>query len=278
MPAPAIAAGRERAAFRPGPAAAAGEADSTGRRSSAAGAPRGRRGPGGRAGAGEPIRQRAPGPGAAGGARSGGVRPLDRRRYAAAAERNRGPILAVLRRLVPEGARVLEVASGTGQHAAYFAARLPGTRWRPSDADPRLFASISAWAEEEGAANVQEPLRLDCAAARWPLGAFDAVYCANMIHIAPWACCLGLLRGAGRHLAAGGLLLLYGPFRIGGEHTSESNAAFDADLRARDPGWGVRDLDEVRARAAEQGLRCVERVPMPANNLVVVFERQESGD
>ena len=203
---------------------------------------------------------------------------IDRRRYAAAAERNRGPILAVLRRLVPEGARVLEVASGTGQHAAYFAAHLPGTRWRPSDADPRLFASISAWAEEEGAANVQEPLRLDCAAARWPPGAFDVVYCANMIHIAPWACCLGLLRGAGRHLVAGGRLLLYGPFRIGGAHTSESNAAFDADLRARDPGWGVRDLDEIRKRAAGQGLRYVERVPMPANNLVVVFERQGPDD
>ena len=203
---------------------------------------------------------------------------ISQRQYAAAAERNRGPILAVLRRLVPEGARVLEVASGTGQHAAYFAAHLPGVRWQPSDVEPALFASISAWAQAEGATNVREPVRLDCAAARWPSGAFEVVYCANMIHIAPWECCLGLLRGAGERLVAGGRLLLYGPFRIRGEHTSESNAAFDASLHARDPRWGVRDLDEIRKRAAEQGLRYVERVQMPANNLVVVFERQEAGD
>ena len=216
--------------------------------------------------------------GAGAGSGQTGAASITLRHYAPAAERNRAPILAVLRRLVPPRARVLEVASGTGQHAAWFAAHLPGTLWQPSEADPSAFASITAWAAEEGASNVLEPVRLDCAAARWPFGVFDVVYCANLIHIAPWDCCLGLLRGAGRHLAAGGRLLLYGPFRIGGEHTSASNAAFDAGLRAQDPGWGVRDLRDVEARAAEQGLRYVERVRMPANNLVVVFERQEATD
>lgn len=200
------------------------------------------------------------------------------RRYAPAAERNRGPILEVLRRLVPERARVLEVASGTGQHAAFFAAALPGTRWQPSEADPSAFASIAAWAKSEGARNMAEPVFLDAAAAPWPVGTFDAVYCANLIHIASWSASLGLLRGAERHLAPGGLLVLYGPFRVDGGHTSASNAAFDRSLRAQDPRWGVRDLREVEARAAERRLCLVEQVDMPANNLVVVFQRREGSD
>ncbi len=200
---------------------------------------------------------------------------LGARRHAPAAERNRGPILEVLRRLVPERARVLEVASGTGQHAAFFAAALPGTRWQPSEADGSAFASIAAWAASEGALGMSEPVLLDAAAAPWPVGTFDVVYCANLLHIAPWSACLGLLRGAERHLAPGGLLVLYGPFRVDGGHTSASNAAFDRSLRAQDPRWGVRDLRDVEARAAERGLHLVEKAAMPANNLVVAFRRRE---
>ena len=200
------------------------------------------------------------------------------RRYAPAAERNRVPILEVLRRHVPERARVLEVASGTGQHAAFLAAALPGTRWLPSEADPSAFASIAAWAAFEGAPNVDEAVLLDAAAERWPVDALDVVYCANLIHIAPWSCGIGLLRGAGRHLAPGGRLVLYGPFKVDGRHTSASNVAFDRGLRAQDPRWGVRDLRDVEARAAESGLHLVEKVDMPANNLVVVFRRRDGSD
>ena len=199
------------------------------------------------------------------------------RRFAPAAERNRGPILEALRRLVPNGARVLEVASGTGQHAAHFAAALPTTRWQPSEADPGALASIAAWAAIEGASNVCEPVVVDAASPDWPVGVFDVLYCSNLVHIAPWSCALGLLRGAGRHLSPGGLLVLYGPFRLDGRHTSESNVAFDRALRARDPRWGVRDLREVEEKAAERGLRFREKVQLPANNLVVVFERGDDG-
>ena len=179
---------------------------------------------------------------------------------------------------MPSRARVLEVASGTGQHAAWFAAGLPETRWQPSEADPSALTSIAAWAEGEGASNVDEPILIDAAAARWPVGAFDVVYCANLIHIAPWSHCLGLLRGAGRHLTPGGLLVLYGPFQIDGQHTSASNASFDRSLHAHDPRWGVRDLRDVEARAAEQELRLVEKVDMPANNFVMVFQRRAGSD
>ena len=208
---------------------------------------------------------------------SEGVPGLDARRYAPAAERNRGPILEVLRRLVPHGARVLEVASGTGQHAAFFAAGLPATRWQPSEGDPSAIASITAWAQSEGASNVCEPVVLDAASPDWPAGTFDVVYCSNLIHIAPWTCALGLLCGAQRHLSPGGLLVLYGPFRVDGRHTSQSNAVFDRGLRAQDPRWGVRDLREVEEKAAERNLSFREKVQMPANNLVVVFERGGDG-
>ena len=208
---------------------------------------------------------------------SGRIRNSAVRHYAPAAERNRGPILEVLRRLVPDGARVLEVASGTGQHAAFFAAGLPATRWQPSEGDPSALASIAAWAESEGASNVCAPVVVDAASPDWPVGVFDVVYCSNLIHIAPWSCTLGLLRGAQRHLSPGGLLVLYGPFRVDGKHTSESNVAFDRGLRAQDPRWGVRDLREVEERAAERELSFREKVAMPANNLVVVFERGGDG-
>lgn len=196
-----------------------------------------------------------------------------RRRHAPATSRNRDPILAVLRRCLPERGLILEVASGTGEHAAYFAAQLPGITWQPTDHEAAQLESIRAWRQEAQLANLREPQKLSATAAVWPVAAADAIVCINMIHIAPWAACEGLLDGAARILPDDGLLYLYGPFRIGGVHISESNAAFDAGLRAQDPAWGVRDLDEVAARAAVSGLRLVEVVEMPSNNRSVLFRR-----
>jgi SAM-dependent methyltransferase len=198
---------------------------------------------------------------------------MDPRRHAPATDRNRQPILEVLARVLPPQGIVLELASGTGQHAAYFAAALPGLIWQPSDLDPEGFASISAWAASAGVANVRPPIRLDATQEPWPVDTVDAVFNANMIHISPWPVCVGLMRGAGSHLAPGGVLVLYGPFRVAGAHTAPSNAAFDADLRQRDPAWGVRDLEAVIEAAATSGLVFEERVPMPANNQTLVFRR-----
>ena len=198
---------------------------------------------------------------------------MDHRRHAPAAERNRGPILDVLRRVLPARGTVLEIASGTGQHVAHFAAALPALTWQPSDRDDADFASIVAWCRHAGASNALPPVVLDVTHEPWPVARLDAIYNANMIHISPWQTCLGLLRGAGQHLAADGVLVLYGPYKLGGTHTAPSNAAFDADLRARDPSWGVRDLEAVGEVAAEHGLALHERVAMPANNLAVIFRR-----
>lgn len=195
-----------------------------------------------------------------------------RRLQSPAVERNRGPILEVLRRVLPARGAVLEIAAGSGQHAVWFARALPEVDWLPSDVSAEALDSIAAWRDAEGPANLRAPVRLDVASEDWTeAGARDAIFCANMIHIAPWQACLGLLRGAGRHLLPGGALVLYGPFRIGGEHTAPSNAAFDVDLRRRDPSWGVRDLDEVAREAERHGLVLEERVAMPANNQTVVF-------
>jgi len=194
------------------------------------------------------------------------------RRSAPATLRNREPILAVLRRVLPESGLVLEIASGTGEHAAFFAEALPGVRWQPSDPDPGALDSIAAWTE--GLETVLPPLSLDAAADVWPVARARAIVCINMIHISPWAATEGLMRGAGRVLDPGAPLYLYGPYRRGGEHTAPSNAAFDADLRARNPGWGVRDLEAVIAEAGRNGLAFEELVEMPANNLSVVFRRE----
>ena len=196
----------------------------------------------------------------------------DARRHSPAAERNRGAILAELRRLLPAEGTVLEIASGTGQHAACFAAALPGWRWWPSEADARLAASIAAWCAE--LPNVVPVLALDVLASPWAgaPASVDAIFCANLLHISPWHATAALMQGAARHLTATGLLLLYGPFLVDGEPTAPSNLAFDADLRARDPAWGLRRLAEVQAEAA--GLRLRERITMPANNLLLVFERR----
>lgn len=191
-----------------------------------------------------------------------------------APERNKEPILAVLKRVLPETGTLLEIASGSGQHAAYFAAALPALRILPSDVDPAHLASIAAYRAEAGP-NLLAPIRLDVCAADWGLeGAIDAIFCANMIHIAPFEACLGLLDGAGRQLGRGGVLVLYGPFRIGGVHTADSNAAFDRSLKERDPRWGVRDLEVVAAEAEARGLDLRERVPMPANNQCLVLGRR----
>jgi len=197
----------------------------------------------------------------------------DPRLYAPAVARNREPILAVLRRVLPASGLVLEVASGSGEHARFFAAALPHLTWQPSDPDPRAQASIAAFRSAGAPANLLAPLALDASAAEWPVAGAAAVVCINMIHIAPWSASEGLMAGAARILTAGGLLFLYGPYKEDGRHTAPSNAAFDADLRARDPRWGVRDLGEVIALAHRHGLAHQETAAMPANNRSVVFRR-----
>ncbi|RMD61748.1 MAG: DUF938 domain-containing protein [Alphaproteobacteria bacterium] len=205
-----------------------------------------------------------------------GAPGIEAMQHAPAAARNTAPILAVLRRVLPPRGVVLEIASGSGQHVAAFAAALPALDWQPSDPDPHARASIAAWCTHAGVANVRPPLDLDTAVPDWPGGiAFPvaAMVCINMIHIAPWRACQGLMRGAGIVLPTGAVLVLYGPFRRGGRHTAASNAAFDRSLRQRNPAWGVRDLDEVAAEARGHALHLCETVAMPANNLTVVFRR-----
>jgi hypothetical protein len=197
--------------------------------------------------------------------------PADPRQSAPSALRNRDPILAQLRGLLPERGRVLEIASGTGEHVAHFAAHLPGLVFQPTNRDAAGRASIDAWAS--GLGNVRPAVPLDTTG-DWPGEVFDAVLCINMIHIAPWEATLGLLRGAASVLLlGGGVLLLYGPFRQGGRHTAPSNAAFDADLRTRDPSWGVRDLEALAAEAARHGFGLLNTIAMPTNNLLVSLRK-----
>jgi hypothetical protein len=200
----------------------------------------------------------------------------DARLHSPAAERNRGPILAALQSLLPTAtttSSMLEIASGTGQHAAYFAAAFPGWQWWPTDAHAPSLASIAAWCAELN--NVAAPVHLDVLAPHWAgvPNQVTAIYCANLLHIAPWASCAGLMQGAARHLTTTGLLLIYGPFIVDGESLASSNAAFDIDLRSRDPAWGLRRLADVSTQAQAAGLRLRERRDMPANNLLLVFER-----
>jgi SAM-dependent methyltransferase len=197
----------------------------------------------------------------------------DARRHAPAAERNRDAILAVLERHLPVRGLVLELASGSGEHAVHFAAALPDLVFQPSDPDAASCASIDAWAASAGLANLRPAIALDATAQHWPIPAADAVLCINMIHIAPWAAAIGLLQGAARILAPGGVLYLYGPYKRDGRHTAPSNDAFDRGLRARDPAWGVRDLEAVAALAAANGFAAPAIEPMPANNLSLIFRR-----
>lgn len=204
---------------------------------------------------------------------------MDVRQYSLPAGRNREPILGVLKRVIAPGARVLEIASGSGEHAVYFAKRLEDVRCQPSDPDADARASIAAWTEIEQAANVAAPLDIDVSTIGWErsvLGA-DAIVAINMIHISPWEATIGLMRGAGVLLGdakiAPGVLFTYGPYKRGGRHTAPSNEAFDAWLKQRDPRYGVRDMDEVEATANLHGLRLREIIEMPANNFSLVFER-----
>jgi len=197
----------------------------------------------------------------------------------AAAERNKQPILEVLQRVLPARGLALEIASGTGQHAAWFGAAMASWIWQPSDADPQALPAIEAWSQRAGLTNVRAPVLLDVTAPHWPSAGpefsepFDAVYCANMLHISPWASCAGLMRGAARHLALDGVLVTYGPYLEDGVPTAPGNLAFDASLRERDPHWGIRRLEDVAAEAARVGLRVQARHAMPANNLLLVFGR-----
>ena len=197
----------------------------------------------------------------------------DPRLYFPHVARNREPILEVLRRVLPPQGLVLEVASGSGEHAAYFAEKFPALLWQPTESESRALASIAGHRTAAGVANLLAPLVLDVTSARWPVERADALVCCNMIHIAPWAVAEGLMAGAGRTLARGGLLYLYGPYRIDGRHTAPSNQDFDTRLRGQNPLWGVRDLTDVTNLAKRHGLELGETVPMPANNLSVIFRR-----
>lgn len=190
-----------------------------------------------------------------------------------AAERNKAPILDVLRRTLPTEGLVLEIASGTGQHVVHFAAALPALRWQPSDPDASMVAAMRARLQQAARPNICEPLPLDVHDLPWPIEPADALVCINMIHIAPWSATQSLFAGAAAHLTAAAPVVLYGPYRIGGAHTAPSNEAFDQSLKARNADWGVRDLESVREVARGQGFELAGRFAMPANNFVVLFRR-----
>lgn len=198
---------------------------------------------------------------------------IDNRRYAPATGRNREPIAAVLGPILPDAGLVLEVASGTGEHVIHFAQCFQALDWQPSDPSADARASIAGWLKAEGPANVRAPLALDAAAAGWPIDRADAIVCINMIHISPWEATVGLLRGAGRILPPDAPLYLYGPYRRGARPLEPSNAGFDENLRSRDPRWGLREVDDVIACAAEYGLALERVIEMPANNLSVILRR-----
>ncbi len=200
------------------------------------------------------------------------------RHDAPSARRNADAILAVLAEVLPEAGTVLEIGSGTGQHVVAFAAAHPGMTWQPSDPDPLARAGIAAWVAEAGVDNVRPPAAIDAAAAGWHAaidGPVDGIVCINVLHISPWSTCEGLIDGAARLLRPDAPLYLYGPYMRGGEHTAPSNAEFDRSLRFRNPAWGVRDLDEVAARAAGRGIDLDRVVEMPANNLSVILRRRQ---
>jgi len=197
----------------------------------------------------------------------------DARRHAPATARNRDPIAAVLGDELPPSGLVLEVASGTGEHVVHFAGLFPALDWQPTDPDDVSRESISAWRDAVGAANLRAPVRLDAAAPDWPLDDADAILCINMVHISPWEATLGLLDGAARLLPSGGPLILYGPYLRDGVETAPSNLAFDADLKMRNPAWGLRDVAAMDDAAGARALSRTRLVEMPANNLMLVYRR-----
>ena len=195
-----------------------------------------------------------------------------------ASVRNTPPLRDVLTRVLgpdtlPRG-RVLEIASGSGYHAAAFAAALPHLEWQPSDPDPGAGASIAAYIAEARLANLRAPLKLDAAAGTWPVASADAMVCINMIHISPWPATEGLFKGAARTLPAGGVLITYGPYAINGDFQADSNAAFDQSLRSRNPAWGIRDLADIEPLARSCSFELAERIAMPANNHTLIFKKR----
>ena len=200
--------------------------------------------------------------------------------HSAPADRNKQPILDVLRTVLPAHGTALEIASGTGQHVTWFAAALPQWTWQPTDADATLFPAIAERIAQEALPNVRPPVLLDVTAPRWPSDGpefaqpFDAIFCANMLHIAPWSCCAGLMQGAARYLTPQGLLVTYGPYLEDEVVTAPGNVGFDASLKTRDASWGLRRREDVEAEAARSGLALRQRHEMPANNLLLVFTRR----
>jgi hypothetical protein len=195
------------------------------------------------------------------------------KRFAPAADRNKGPILEVLREVLPPDGMVLEIASGSGQHAAFLASALPQYEWQPTEADSQTFESIIEYVRDADLSNLRPPLLLDTRSEVWPIEHASAVLCINMIHIAPWSACVGLLRGSAHILPSGGPLILYGPFCIHGDYTAPSNVEFDRALHAQNDEWGVRELDDVAGAAREFGLKLDRIVPRPANNHVIVLRK-----
>jgi hypothetical protein len=195
------------------------------------------------------------------------------RRSAPAALRNREPIAGVLAEWLPPNGLVLEIASGSGEHAIYFAERFPQLEWQPSDIHPDALASTSAWREETRLPNLRAPIAIDAASADWPIDRADAVLSINMVHISPWAAALGVLDGAARLLRQGAPLIMYGPWLKDDIPTVESNLAFDADLRRRDPEWGLRRVEDFAAAAEERGFNLEGTRVMPANNLMLLLRR-----
>jgi hypothetical protein len=196
------------------------------------------------------------------------------RRSAPAALRNRQPIAEVLAEWLPDSGIVLEIASGTGEHAAYFAERFPGLQWQPSDVHPDALASTEAWRQGSGLSNLRPPLQLDAGSPEWPIDRADAVLSINMVHISPWPSALGLIEGAARILALGAPLILYGPWLKADLPTAPSNLDFDADLKRRDPRWGLRRVEDFLAAAGPKRLDLVETRAMPANNLMLLWRRR----
>jgi SAM-dependent methyltransferase len=198
----------------------------------------------------------------------------DLRRSAPHVARNAAPIVEVLRGVLPARGKVLEIASGSGEHALHFARTFPSLTWQPSDPDPVARASIEAWRREAGVDNLLPPVTIDAAADAWPVGSADAVLCINMVHISPWKATQELLRNTARLLTDGAPLYLYGPYRRGDIETAPSNEEFDRSLKARDPRWGLRLLEDVVAEARGHGFALEKVVEMPANNLSLVFRRE----
>jgi hypothetical protein len=197
------------------------------------------------------------------------------RRSAPAALRNRQAIAEVLRQWLPRSGLVLEIASGSGEHAIYFAECFPDLEWQPSDVHPDALSSIAAWRAEAGRTNVRPPLVLDASSADWPIDRADVLLSINMVHISPWTSALGLLGGAGSLLSAGSPLILYGPWLKQDIDTAPSNADFDADLRRRDPAWGLRRVEDFAAAAEPRGFSLAEVRPMPANNLMMLWRKTQ---